>query len=149
MDLLAHGLPPVPFGGQFDGHVARALGDLGGAAERARPVALDGRPLVHVGAPDGELVGAQLVGGLRVGYRGVEQLQDVGGDGPRSVLEDRLSMLDALAANVVHDEPRLARGAAHVPGARANDEVALGTGLTALRAGARFRRTAAAALLGL
>ena len=90
------------------------LRDLGRATERARPEALDGRPLVHVGAADGELVGAQLVGGLGVGDRGVEQLEDVGGDGARSVLEDRLSLLDALAANVVHHEPRLARGGAHV-----------------------------------
>src|SRR3954452_18127180 len=126
MDLLAHGLPPVPFGGQFDGHVARALGDLGGSTERARPVALDGGPLVHVGAVDGELVGAPLVGRLRVGDRGLEQLRNVGGDGPRSMLEDRLSLLDALAANVVHDEPRLARSGAHISRAGANDQIALG-----------------------
>src|SRR5215207_6013798 len=143
MDLLAHGLPPVPFGGQFDCHVARALVDARSATERARPVALDGRPLVHVGTEHRELVGAQLVGRLRVGDRGVEQLENVCRDGPRSVLEDRLSMLDALAANVVHDEPRLARSAAHVPGARANDEIALGprSALTALSTCARFSRT--------
>src|SRR5919199_4282469 len=100
MDLLAHGLPPVPFRGQFDGHVARALVDARGATERARPVALDGRPLVDVGAPDGELVGAELVRRLRVRDRGVEQLEDVAGYRSRGVRQDRLGVLDALAPDV-------------------------------------------------
>src|SRR6185295_18449507 len=80
---------------------------------------------------------------------GVEQLEDVGGDGPRSVLEDRVSLLDALAANVVHDEPRLARGGPHVPGARANDEVALGPRSALTLSGRGGLRRTAPALLGL
>src|SRR5215213_9076833 len=126
MDLLAHGLPPVPVWGQFDRHVARALVDLGRATERPGPEALDGRPLVHVGAVDGELVRAELVGGLRVGHRGVEELEDVVRDRARRVQQDRLRLLDALAADVVHHEPRLARRAAHVASAGAHDQVALG-----------------------
>src|SRR5215213_4177702 len=127
MDLLAHGLPPVPVWGQFDRHVARALVDLGRATERPRPEALDGRALVHVGAVDGELVGAELVGRLRVGHGGVEELEDVVRDRARRVQQDRLRVLDALAADVVHHEPRLARRAAHVARAGAHDQVALGT----------------------
>src|SRR5262245_77015 len=120
------GLPPVPFGGQFDGHVARALRDPGCATQRARAEALDGRALVDVSPAHGELVGAELVGRLGVGDRRVEQLEDVARDGARSVSQDGLGLLDALAANVVHDEPRLARSAAHVLRARENHEVALG-----------------------
>src|SRR5215210_4846521 len=151
MDLLAHGLPPVPFGGQFDGHVARALEDRRCTSEGAWPVALDGRPLVHVGAVDLELVRAQLVGRLRVGDRGVEQLENVCGDGARTVLEDRLSVLDALAADVVHDEPGLARGAAHIPRARPHDQIALraSSALTLLRARGGLGGAAPTALLGL
>src|SRR3954470_3011727 len=60
-------------------------------------------------------------------------------------------MLDALAANVVHDEPRLARRAAHVPGARADDQIALrpGRARAALAARGGLGGAAPAALLRL
>src|SRR5215211_592016 len=151
MDLLAHGLPPVPFGGQFDGHVAGALGDARGTAERPRPEALDGRALVDVRAAHGELVGAELVGRLGVGDGRVEQLEDVAGDGARSVGQDGLRLLDALAANVVHHEPRLARSGAHVLRARADYEIAVGTEsrLAADGAGGGLGGAATPARLGL
>src|SRR5215210_1504546 len=120
MDLLAHGLPPGPVGGQFDGHVAGPLVNRGGATQRPWPETLDRRALVHEGAVDLELVGAELVGGLGVGHGGVQKLEDVGGDGARGMQQDRLRLLDALAANVVHHETRLARRGAHVASAGAH-----------------------------
>ena len=86
MDLLTHA-GCYSFGGQFDGHVAGALADPGGAAERARTVALERRALVHEGPADPQLVGDELVVVLRVGDRGVQKLQDVPRGGARRVRE--------------------------------------------------------------
>src|SRR4051794_14125502 len=103
-----------------------ALVDAGGPAERARPIALDGRALVDVGGADPKLVGRELVVGLRVGNRGVEKLEDVLGYRPRAEIEDSPRLLDRLAADMAHHEAGLARRATHVPGARGDDHGAVG-----------------------
>src|SRR5918994_138442 len=102
--------------------MACALVDARGAPEGARPEALDGGALVDEGLAHPQLVRAELVVRLGVRDRRVQQLEDVVRDGARGVREDRPSLLDLLATDVVHDESGLARGAAHVLGAGAHDD---------------------------
>src|SRR5918999_5388143 len=99
---------------QLDSHVARALADAGGPPERARPVALDRRALVHVDPADLELVGDELVVVLRVGDRRVEKLQHVPGGRPWGVDEYGTGIVHRLAADVVDHETRFAGSGAHV-----------------------------------
>src|SRR4051794_23354225 len=107
-------------GYKLDGHVARPLADPRGPAESARTAALQRRALVDVRPPHPELVGDEVVVVLRVGYRGVEQLEDVPRGRTRRVHEYGTRLTDVLAADVVDHEARLARGAAHVLRARAH-----------------------------
>src|SRR5215211_6456404 len=112
-------------GCQFDGHVARALVDTRGAAERPRSVALDRGALVYEGPLDPQLIRRQLVVRLGVRDRRVQQLEDVARRGARRVVEDSPRLLDRPAPDVVHDETGLARRGANVPGARANYDPAV------------------------
>src|SRR5688572_18320291 len=137
---------------ELDGHVAGALADAGRTALRTRLEPLQRRPLVDEDLGDLELVRHELVVVLRVGDGGVEKLQDVtrGRAGRRP--QDGTRVVDGLAADVIDDEPRLARGAAHVLGLRAHRDTPLavarrGNGL-ALGGRRRLgRATPAAALL--
>src|SRR4051794_22940391 len=113
-------------GYELDGHVTGALADPRGASERARAVTLQRRTFVHVRLADSQLVGDQLVIVLRVGDRGVQQLQHVARGGARGVRQDCARLVHALAADVVDHEARLARRAAHVLRARADGHVAVG-----------------------
>src|SRR3954447_2457671 len=141
---------------QLDSQVAGALADPRRATESARAVTLQRRTLVHVRLADAKLVGDQLVVVLRVGDRGLQQLEDVARCGARRVGENRARLVHVLAADVVDHEAGLARRAAHVLGARANGDVALGGAargaLTADAAGSGGATTASARsglLLGL
>src|SRR5919206_1774797 len=107
-------------GRQGDGHVAGALVDSSGPAQSTRPVALDDRPLVHVGALDPQLVGVELVVRLGVGHGRVQELQDLARHAARGVGEDLPGPGHRLAADVLHDEAGLARRAADVLGLRPN-----------------------------
>src|SRR3954466_2220130 len=105
---------------QLDSQVAGALADPRRATERAWAVTLQRRTLVHVRLADSKLVGDQLVIVLRVGDRGLQQLEHVARRGTRRVREDRSRLVHVLAADVVDHEAGLARRAAHVLSARAN-----------------------------
>src|SRR3954451_2020039 len=120
---------------KLDSQVTGALTDARRAAERARAVTLQRRTLVHVRLADSKLVGDQLMVVLRVGDRGLQQLEHVARRGARRVREDRTRLADVLAADVVDHEAGLARRAAHVLRARANRHVAvLATARRRLRA---------------
>src|SRR3954469_8920224 len=141
-------------GYELDGHVTGALADPRGASERARAVTLQRRTFVHVRLADSQLVGDQLVVFLRVGDRGLQQLQHVARGGARRVHQDRARLVHALAADVVDHEPRLARRASHVLRSRADRHVAArgaaARGRSAARAtgcGGAAAATARAALL--
>src|SRR6185503_16095458 len=110
---------------QQDGHVAGALADARRAALGARLEPLERRPLVYEDLGDLQLVGDELVVVLRVGDRGVEQLQDVARGGSRRRPQDGTCVVNGLAADVVDDEPGLARGAADVPGMGPHGNAAL------------------------
>src|SRR4051812_19266481 len=112
-------------GYELDGHVTGALADPRGASERARAVTLQRRTFVHVRLADSQLVGDQLVVVLRVGDRGLQQLQHVARRGAWRVHQDRARLVHALAADVVDHESRLARRAAHVLRARAHRHFAV------------------------
>src|SRR4051794_11813911 len=125
-------------GYELDREVAGPLADSRRASERARAVALQRRTLVHEDLAHAKLVGDQLVVVLSVGDSGLQQLQDVARRGARRVLQDGAGLAHLLAADVVDHEARLARGAAHVLGARADGHVGR-------RLAAALRRAAAAA----
>src|SRR4051794_265289 len=125
-------------GYELDGHVTGALADPRGASERARAVTLQRRTFVHVRLADSQLVGDQLVVVLRVGDRGLQQLQHVARGGARRVHQDRARLVHALAADVVDHEPRLARRAANVLRSRADRHVAV-RGAAARRRGGAAR----------
>src|SRR3954471_3725316 len=110
---------------QLDSQVAGALADPRRATESARAVTLQRRTLVHVRLGDSKLVGDQLVVVLRVGDRGLQQLEHVARSGARRVREDRPCLVHVLAADVVDHEAGLARRAAHVLRTRANRHVAV------------------------
>src|SRR4051794_32522428 len=74
---------------------------------------------------------------LRVGDCGVQELQDVPRGRARRVDEYGTRLVDRLAADVVHDEPRLAGRGAHVAGLRADDDLAV-----SVAAGGRLTRLA-------
>src|SRR5918999_336076 len=137
-------------GDQLDRHMARALVDAGGPPERTWPVALDRRALIYVDPPDLELVRDELVVVLRVGDRGVEELQHVPRRRPRRVKEYGTGIVHRLAADVVDHEARLARGGAHVPrpGAHHHGAVrrAVAPLLVGLRLGVRALAAATASL---
>src|SRR5437660_2521360 len=94
--------------------MAGALADPRRATQGARAEALDRGPLVGVHRLDVQVLTDQLVVVLRVRDRGFEQLAPVSRDRSRRVSEDSSRILDSLAANVVADEPRLARRGPHV-----------------------------------
>src|SRR3954469_3863417 len=97
-----------------DGKVRRALADARRAAHGPRTEALEGRALVGGDGQDPQVVAEQLVVVLGVGDGGLQQLAPVLGDRARRVREDRARLDDGLAADVVADQPRLARGGADV-----------------------------------
>src|SRR3954454_5868908 len=108
---------------QLDSQVTGALADPRRAAERARAVTLQRRTFVHVRLADPKLVGDQLVVVLRVGDRGLKQLEHVARCAALRVGENRARLVHVLAADVVDHEPGLARRAAHVLRTRANRHV--------------------------
>src|SRR3954452_11177321 len=110
-------------GYELDSQVTGALADPRRASQRTWAVALQRRTFVHVRLADSQLVGHQLVVVLRVGDRGVQQLQHVARGGAGRVGQDRARLVHALAADVLDHEPRLARGAAHVLRVRAHAHV--------------------------
>ena len=79
------------------------------ATHRARPEPLDRRTLVGVDRLDVQVLADELVVVLGVRDRGLEQLAPVPRDRTRRVSEDSSRLLDALPADVVAHEPRLAR----------------------------------------
>src|ERR671929_915543 len=93
---------------QVDGDVAGALADLGRPSQRARTEPLDGRPLVDHDLEDAKLLGKELVVVLRVRDCRFEDLQNRNCSCTRGVGEYRTRLLDRLAADVIHDEARLA-----------------------------------------
>src|SRR4051812_32995068 len=95
-----------------DRQVRRALADARGAPHGARAEALEGRALVGVNGQDPQVVAEQLVVVLGVGDRRLEQLAPVLGRRARGVREDGARLRHGLAADVVADEPRLARARA-------------------------------------
>src|SRR5215203_3572743 len=136
-------------GRQKNGHVAGPLADPGRPSEGARPVPLEGRTLVDEGLVDLQLVGDELVVVLRVGDCGVQELQDVPRGRARRVDEYGTRLVDRLAADVVDDEPRLARRGADVAGLRADDHLPVAVaarGRLAALAGGHLGGPAAAAL---
>ena len=128
----------------------------------ARPIAR-GRKRFSVGPSsandllDPQVVAVELVVVLRVGDGGLEQLAPVARDVARRDGEDRARLFDGLAADVVADQARLARGRADVLRACARTTVAVAglrlrlRGLGASSAGASalaWPRRAALRLLG-
>src|ERR687889_1219976 len=105
-----------------DREVAGALADLGRAAHGARAEPLERRALVGLDRGDAQVVAEQLVVVLGVGDRALEQLAPVLGDVAGGVGEDGEGLLDGLAADVVADQARLARGGADVLGVGADDD---------------------------
>src|SRR3954471_3613623 len=108
---------------ELDRHVTRPLANSRGPSQSARTVALERWPLVYVCLADLEIVGDEVVVVLRVGDGGVQELQDVPRSRAGRVHEYGTRLIDILAADVVDDEPRLARCVAHVAGAGADGQV--------------------------
>src|SRR6201991_736259 len=115
MNLLTHGGLGL-LRDKRDGQVRGALANPRRATHGARAVALEGRALVRVDREDPHLLAHEVVIVLRVGDGGLEQLRPGLGRLTRGEGEDRASLLDVLAADVIADEPRLAGGRAHVLG---------------------------------
>src|SRR5215208_7575583 len=88
---------------QQDGHVAGALAYARCAALGAWLEPLERRPLVDEDLGHLQLVSDELVVVLRVGDRGVEQLQDVARRGSRRRPQDGTRVVDRLAADVADD----------------------------------------------
>ena len=84
------------------------------ATHRARPEPLDRRTLVGVDRLHVQVLADELVVVLGVRDRRLEQLAPVARDRTRRVSEDSSRLLDALSADVVAHQPRLARRRAHV-----------------------------------
>src|SRR5205085_10740976 len=104
-----------------DRQVARALADPRCPSQGARPVALDRRTLVGMDRLDVQVLADELVVVLRVCDRRLEQLAPVPCDRARRVSQDSSRLFDALAADVVAYQPRLARAGADVFGLRSYD----------------------------
>ena len=128
-------------GRQRDRQVARALADRRRASHRARPEALDRRPLVGVRLADDQIVLEQFVVALGVCHRRLEQLAPVARHLTRGEGEDSACLLHRLAAQMPAHHPRLARRGAHVAGARAHDAAPrAGSFRVFARTDGRFRR---------
>src|SRR5712691_8464212 len=97
----------------LDGDVTGALADAGDAAARTRAPALDRRALVHVRRRDDEVVADQTVVRLRVRDGRMQHLLDFARGGTLGEGEDRPRLGYRAAADVLRDEPRLARRDAH------------------------------------
>src|SRR3954447_13496448 len=123
---------------QVDGDVAGALADLGRPSQRARAEPLDGRTFVDHHLMDAELLGKELVVVLRVRDCRFEDLQNRHCSCTRGVSQYRTRLVDRLAADVIHDEARLARRRTDVLGLRADE----------YRLGVRARTAAALPLRG-
>src|SRR6266536_3563772 len=114
VDLLSHlrGLPGV----DDDGDVAGALADPVGTTERPRPVALEGRALVHERPRHEQRVGRELVVVLRVGDRRVQHLAHRQRRRARREEQAPPRLVDVLAADEVNDPARLERRHPDEPG---------------------------------
>src|SRR3954471_11619937 len=97
-----------------DRQVAGALADARRAAHGARAKALQGRALVGRDGGDAQVVAVELVVVLGVGDGALQELAPVLGHVARGVGEDGERLVDRLAADVVADQARLARGRADV-----------------------------------
>src|ERR1700743_157687 len=93
--------------------VCRALADLGRAPLGARTEPLDRRTLVCGDRLDEQILADELVIVLGVCDRRLEQLAPVSCDRAWRVSQDSACLIDALAANVVADQARLASRGAH------------------------------------
>src|SRR5215218_7840832 len=142
MYLLPHALELLR--GERDRQVRGPLADARGAAHGAWPVALQRRPLVGIHGGDTQVLAHQLVVVLRVGDRRLEQLGPVLGGGARREGEDGARLRDVLAADVVADQPRLARGGAHVLRVRGDGDAGLDGAAPVALACARGRSPLAA-----
>ena len=101
--------------------MAGALEDLRGAALCARTPALQRRTLVDERLDDVQLVGVKFVVVLGVGDGRFENLGDIAADVTGGELEEDAGVLDALAADVVDDQARLARGRTDVASGGADE----------------------------
>ena len=89
------------------------LADPDRAAARAGAPALERRALVHVRGRDDEVVADEVVVGLGVRDRGAQHLLDLARGRARREREHRPRLGDGPAADVLGDEPRLARRHPH------------------------------------
>src|ERR1700742_1984693 len=96
--------------------VCRALADLGRAPLGTRTEPLDRRTLVCGDRLDVKILADELVIVLGVCDRRLEQLAPVTCDRAWRVGQDSACLVDTLAADVVTDQPRLARRGANVLG---------------------------------
>ena len=106
---------------QQDRQVARAFPDPGRAAHGSRPEPLDRGALVGVDRLDVQILAHEFVIVLRVGDRRLQRLAPVTRDRSGRVGQDSSRILDALAADVVTDQPGLASRRPDVFGLRPDD----------------------------
>ena len=107
---------------QRHGDVAGSLVDRRRPPERPRPEPLQGGAFVDGDLGDPHLVGDEIVVVFGVGGGRLDQLADVVRGAARGELEQRAGLVDVQAADLVGDEPRLARRNPDVAGAGPDDD---------------------------